>query len=89
MIIKDGELQSYEGNTFSDFSSQGGGILVEQDGKADLEDCIISDNTAKEVCSAFETAFRGGGPFVDCVRLAVAGLGESVDFEPALSPLML
>ena len=61
VIIKDGELQAYEGDTFSDFSSQGGGILVEQDGKADLEDCIISDNTAKEVCSAFETAFRGGG----------------------------
>ena len=59
VYIKDGVLQAWD--TFSDLSLQGGGILIEQGGKADLEDCSIFDNTAKEVCSAFETAFRGGG----------------------------
>ena len=39
-----------------DYSSQGGGLLVEKGGTADLEDCNIFENTAKDVC--FEPAFR-------------------------------
>ena len=39
-----------------DYSSQGGGLLIEKGGTADLEDCNIFDNSATDVC--FEPAFR-------------------------------
>ena len=71
IINDDGELQSFEGDTSLDYSLQGGGILVEQNGTADLQDCNIFDNAAKEVCSAFEPAFQGGGTLVDCVPCAL------------------
>ena len=60
-----------------DYSSQGGGLLVEKGGTADLEDCHIFDNTAIDVRSTFDPAFRAlrlGADFVPC--RTVAGLGE-------------
>ena len=47
-------------DTISDLSLQGGGLLVKQNGKADLEDCNIFDNTAKEVCAQPLSLFSGG-----------------------------
>ena len=38
-------------DTREDYSLQGGGILVEANSRADLEECNIFDNTAKDVCS--------------------------------------
>ena len=52
VYIKDGELQAW-GTRSSDYSLEGGGLLVERGGTADLEECNIFDNTAKEVCSTF------------------------------------
>ena len=56
-------LQAWD--TVLDLSLQGGGILVEQGGTADLEESNIFDNAAKEVCSTFEPAFLGGKPLLD------------------------
>lgn len=47
--IKNGELQAI--NTATDWTLQGGGLFVQQGGTADLDECNIFDNTAKEVCS--------------------------------------
>tara|TARA_B100000795_G_scaffold123370_1_gene91928 strand:- start:761 stop:1279 length:519 start_codon:yes stop_codon:yes gene_type:complete len=75
VYIKDGILQVWD--TESDYSLQGGGLLVEPGGAADLDECNIFDNTAIDVCFIFEPAFRSPQLSADCVPCrAVAGPGE-------------
>ena len=65
-----------------DYSSQGGGLLVEKGGTADLEDCNIFDNSAKDVC--FEPAFRKPQLVLIVCRAVPWQGSESVHFEPSI-----
>ena len=80
--IKNGELQAVDNFGVTDYSLQGGGLLVVKGGTADLEDCNIFDNTAKDVCSTFEPVCPGGNHMlIVCCALPWQGVA-SVHFEP-------
>ena len=58
VVFRDEDYNHTWSDPDKDHSSQGGGLMVEKGGTADLEDCNIFENTAKDVCSTFEPAFR-------------------------------
>ena len=64
-------------DTATDWTLQGGGLFVQQGGTADLGECNIFDNTAKEVCSqkAHSWIFCAHAALVDRVPLALPWQG--------------
>ena len=82
VVFRDRDYRYDWSDLDKDHSSQGGGLLVEKGGTADLEDCNIFHNSAIDVC--FEPAFRNPQLVLIVCRAVPWQGSESGHFESSI-----